>query len=61
MNFTGNWNTEELSEEGYLGDPTKAAKETGEKLLEYRVDNMVEFLNQLAQVEGAPRDSHKVP
>jgi creatinine amidohydrolase/Fe(II)-dependent formamide hydrolase-like protein len=32
VNFTGNWNTEELSEEGYLCDPTKAAKETGKKL-----------------------------
>lgn len=47
VHFTGNWNTEELSEDGYIGDPTTASKETGEILIEYRIKNCVEFLKQL--------------
>jgi creatinine amidohydrolase/Fe(II)-dependent formamide hydrolase-like protein len=50
VNFTGNWNVEDLNKDGYLGDPTVATKETGEKILEYRVGLMVEFLKQLSKL-----------
>ena len=61
VNFTGNWNTEELSDDGYLGDPTKASKETGEKLLDYVVTNMVDFLKKLSELEVSKRVSHQPP
>jgi creatinine amidohydrolase/Fe(II)-dependent formamide hydrolase-like protein len=51
VNFTGNWNVEDLNELGYLGDPTVATKETGEKILEYYVANLTEFLKQLSKLE----------
>lgn len=61
VNFTGNWNTDELSDDGYLGDPAKASRETGEKLLEYVVTNMVEFLRQVSELEVSKRVSHQPP
>ena len=59
VNFTGNWNTEQLTDDGYLGDPSKASLETGERLLEYGVRNLVEFLRQLSEVEFAPWVGHQ--
>jgi len=61
VNFTGNWNTEQLSEDGYLGDPSKASKETGEKILDYRVKNLVEFLKQFSDMEVSSWLSHQPP
>ena len=61
VNFTGNWNTEELTNDGYLGDPSVACKETGEKLLEYRVFNMMGFLKQVSELEITERVYHQPP
>jgi creatinine amidohydrolase len=61
VNFVSNWNTEELSELGYLGDPTQASKETGAKILQYRVNNMVNFLKELDKIKLRKRKSHKIP
>jgi creatinine amidohydrolase len=61
VNFTGNWNTEELTDDGYLGDPSVANKETGEKLIEYRVSNMADFLEKISELEIKKRVYHQPP
>ena len=61
VNFTGNWNTEQLTDDGYLGDPSKASKETGEKLVEYRVKNLVEFLKKFSEMKVSSWVSHQPP
>jgi creatinine amidohydrolase/Fe(II)-dependent formamide hydrolase-like protein len=53
LNFTSkrrvNWytHTAKISPEGVLGDPTKAAREKGERIWKLMIDNLVEFVEDL--------------
>jgi creatinine amidohydrolase/Fe(II)-dependent formamide hydrolase-like protein len=39
--------TESISQNGVLGDPTKASKEKGEKIWQVMVENLVKFVDEL--------------
>lgn len=43
------WRTEEFSRNGVIGDPSKATREKGERLLNSMVENLVKFLMALKE------------
>jgi creatinine amidohydrolase len=45
------WRAEEFSRTGVIGDPSKATREKGEKLLDSIVENLVKFLNDLKRTK----------
>jgi creatinine amidohydrolase len=47
-----------ISETGVLGDPTKATKEKGERLLSAAIDGLVEFVRIFKERELQPRVDH---
>lgn len=49
LSTMGTYNVEDICE-GYMGDPSKASAETGEKILENWSDNMLELLLQYNQL-----------
>lgn len=46
------WLTEDLSESGVIGDPSKASKEKGELLINDIINNLFKFLNNLKDINS---------
>tara|TARA_Y100001935_G_scaffold250273_1_gene250113 strand:+ start:173 stop:934 length:762 start_codon:yes stop_codon:yes gene_type:complete len=43
------WNTQDISKSGIIGDPTKANKEKGKKILKIAVNNILKIINEMTK------------